>query len=88
MSYSIALLIIICIMSALVPVTGMIAFKKGYELGVKDYNASHDDTQKSIPEEKKTHKAPSPDPELERYRMILENIENYDGTDAHQKEIN
>ena len=47
MSYSIGLLIIICAMSVLVLVIGIVAFKKGYELGVKDFNASHDDTQKS-----------------------------------------
>lgn len=88
MSYSIGLLIIICAMSVLVPVIGIVAFKKGYELGVKDFNASHDDTQKSLLEPRKKYKSVSPDPELEKYRIILDNIENYDGTDAHQKEIN
>lgn len=88
MSYSIGLLIIICAMSVLVLVIGIVAFKKGYELGVKDFNASHDDTQKSLSEPRKKYKSVSPDPELEKYRIILDNIENYDGTDAHQKEIN
>lgn len=88
MSYSIALMIIVCAMSVLVPIIGIVAFRKGYELGVRDFNASHDDIQKGLPETPKKHKIPSPDPDLEKYRIILENIENYDGTDAHQKEIN
>lgn len=87
MSFSIALMIAVCTMSALVPIIGLIAFRKGYELGVKDFNSAHDDIQKNVPVEGK-QKLPAPDPELQRLHQILENIENYDGTSANQKEIN
>ena len=88
MAFNAYLIGIITFLTLLVPFIGIYGFIRGYALGAKDFNASHDDIQKGLPETQKKHKVPSPDPDLEKYRIILENIENYDGTDAHQKEIN
>ena len=88
MSFNEALTIIAIIMPLLVPVASFIAFYKGYSLGVKDWNRRNPDEIKAEPIKKKTHFPTAPDKDLQKYRKILENIENYDGTAANQKEIN
>lgn len=64
-----------------------IAFRKGYELGAKDFNINHSDVKKVVPTRKAKLADRKANKELEKYEALLENIENYDGTEAHQKEI-
>jgi hypothetical protein len=74
-------------MALIVPIFAYIAFKKGYELGVRDWNRTHPDEPKSLPPQKPKKTTSASDNELKKLRTIMENIENYDGTDAHQKEV-
>lgn len=79
-------LALIAIMAMAIPVIGIIAFRHGYSLGVKDYNHEHRDAPKAdiAP---KMPKQPKVDKKLKMYSQILENIDNYDGTSAHQKDV-
>lgn len=56
-------------------------------MGVKDYNMNHADSKKAMPTRKAKVADVKANKELEKLATILENIENYDGTEAHQKEI-
>lgn len=69
------------------PLISIYCFMRGYSMGVKDYNTAHPDTPKAEPERKAKHVPTAPDKKLKMYETLLENIESYDGTDAHQKEI-
>lgn len=87
MSFNEVLMIVVIIVPLLIPVASFIAFYKGYSLGVKDWNRRNPDALKSEPIKKQPHFPTATDKELQKYRDILENIENYDGTAANQKEI-
>lgn len=78
----------VLVLAVIAPLMAIYSFKKGYELGVKDWNSRNPDEIKEEPTKKQVHFPSEPDKELQRYRKILENIENYDGTAANQKEIN
>ena len=86
MLYSI-LPITMTILTLFMPIFAYFAFKKGYELGIKDWNITHPEQPKAMPERKPKSVSAVTSKELKKYEDILENIENYDGTDAHQKEI-
>ena len=87
MSYSVIFVVATLILAIATPIIGIFAFKKGYELGVRDWNRSNPDEPKSLPPKKPRKTTSASDSELKRLRTIMENIENYDGTDAHQKEV-
>lgn len=69
------------------PILGAFLFKQGYYLGVKDYNASHKETKKTVPVKRNKKVIAQEDAQMQKMRDLLENIENYDGTSAKQKEI-
>lgn len=75
------------ILALIVPIAAIIAFKKGYELGVKDWNRVNPDEPKSLPPRKPKKTTSASDKELKKLETLMENIENYDGTDANQKEV-
>lgn len=75
------------ILAILIPVFSYSSFKRGYELGVKDWNTVHPDEPKTVEMRKPAKMSSASNDELRKYETILENIENYDGTDANQKEI-
>ena len=87
MSYNMILTILIAVLAVSVPLLTIHAFRKGYELGVKDWNTNNPDEIKQEPTKKQAHLPSAPDIEVQRLRKIMENIENYDGTGANQKEI-
>ena len=87
MSYSMILTVIIAVLAVSVPLLTIYAFRKGYELGVKDWNTHNPDEPKQEPTRKQAHFPSAPDTEVQKLRKIMENIENYDGTGANQKEI-
>ena len=77
---------IIFLFSLSTPVAVCLAFKKGYALGVKDYNISHD-IKKNEPKHVQKKMAKD-NADIRRMRVLLDNIDNYDGTSAHQQELN
>ena len=87
MSYSLIPMIIVAILAIFTPFIAYLAFKKGYELGVKDWNIARPEQPKVMPERKAKVPSAISDKELKKYEDLLANIENYDGTSAHQKEI-
>ena len=87
MSFNAYLVGVITFLTISYPFICLYAFMRGYALGVKDHNTAHPDTPKAdIPRPAK-HIPTATDKNLKMYETLLENIENYDGTDAHQKEI-
>lgn len=87
MSFDIVLLAAVIILSVLVLLCGCIAFTWGYRLGVKDYNTAHTEAPKAEIEPKKAAATPKEDPKLRELTVLMENIENYDGTSDHQKDL-
>ena len=77
------------ILTLATPIAVIIAFKHGYMLGVKDYNITHKEAPKEMPRRRPRRPQGNSDVDkvLDKYTTILDNIENYDGTSAHQKEI-
>ena len=88
MSFSSILIISVIFLAFLVPVTAIFSFYKGYALGIKDWNTHNPEEIKAEPTKKRAHMATATDKELQNVKILLENIENYDGTGANQKEIN
>ena len=87
MSYEPIYIAAILILAILLPIFTIFAFKKGYELGVRDWNRINPDEPKSLPPRKPKKTSSVSDKELKKLETLMENIENYDGTDANQKEI-
>lgn len=87
MSFDAYLIGIITFLVLFVPFISVYCFMRGYSLGVKDWNSHNPDEPKAEPATKQKHFPSAPDQNLQRYADILENIENYDGTGANQKEI-
>lgn len=87
MSFNVILLVTVAALAALVPFVGCYMFERGYNMGVREYNSTHKDDQKSFFEDRKPASAPKPDAKMQMYADILENIDNYDGTAAGQKDI-
>ena len=69
------------------PLITVYCFMRGYALGVKDFNKAHPDEPKTDPERKAKPVSHASDKKLNEMWTLLDNIENYDGTDANQKEI-
>lgn len=65
----------------------VLSFIKGYSTGVKDYNKSHPGEEKIEPA-RKPKAVPEYSEDQQRLKTLLENIDNYDGTSAHQQELN
>lgn len=86
MSYNIFVAIILGL-GFIIPVLSTYMFRRGYDLGIKDYNLAHPDTPKHELAAKPSAPTPEVPAEIKRYQTLLDNIENYDGTGAHQKEI-
>ena len=87
MSYELIIIILAAICLICTPVIGIYMFQKGYHMGVKDWNTLHPDQPKTLPDRKPRIASSETDKELKKYATLFENIENYDGTDAHQQEI-
>lgn len=87
MSFETVFVITTLILAFFMPILTIIAFKKGYELGVRDWNRTNPDEPKSLPPRKPKKNSSVSDKELKKLETLMENIENYDGTDANQKEI-
>ena len=87
MSFNAYLVGVVTFLALLVPFLSVYSFIRGYSLGVKDYNAEHPDEPKTDPERRAKAVPSATDEKLKMYTNLLENIENYDGTDANQKEI-
>ena len=86
MLYSLTAALII--MALVTPIIAIAMFKRGYAMGVRDYNVKHRDEPKTLPKKKNRKAQKAADDNAERLYSLLENIENYDGTSAKQKEIN
>lgn len=78
---------IIFLLSIGTPICVCKAFKDGYNFGVKDYNRAHRGEEKSIPTAVPKN-IPADNKDLENMRILLDNIDNYDGSSAHQQELN
>lgn len=87
MSYDLILVITLIVVTVGMSILTMIAFRHGYELGVKDYNRKNPEEPKTLPAKRVKKVESWQDRQAAHYATLLENIENYDGTDAHQKEI-
>ena len=87
MLYNAFLVGIATLMALLIPFVGVYCFMRGYSMGVKDYNTAHSDEPKADPERKAKPVSHASDKRLNEMLNLLDNIENYDGTDANQKEI-
>lgn len=87
MSFNLILIVAVMFLAVLIPIVGCFMFERGYKLGVSDYNTAHRDEPKAEIEGKKEVKVPKEDKKLKMYEQLLENIENYDGTTAGQKDI-
>lgn len=87
MSFDGYLIGIIVILVILTPLMSIYGFTKGYSLGVKDWNSHNPDERKDDPARKPKMPSYATDKKLEEMKILLDNIENYDGTDANQKEI-
>lgn len=87
MSFNSILVLALIIMAGMTPVICVFAFEKGYKLGVKDFNRAHPDEPKAEIHERKAKKPAVKDEKLQMYSQILENIDNYDGTTANQKDV-
>lgn len=68
------------------PIVAVFLFFQGYKLGVKDFNRAHSETPKALPK-RRPRRPQGENKRREQLETILDNIENYDGTSAHQKEI-
>lgn len=87
MSFDAYLIGIIVFMALCIPTVGVFCFMRGYSLGIKDFNTAHPDEPKTDPERKAKPVSHATDKKLNEMLNLLDNIENYDGTDANQKEI-
>lgn len=87
MSFESVLLVAVLALAALMPIVGVYLFERGYSLGIRDYNNAHRDEMKSSIEKNKPVSVPKQDKRLQELETLMENIENYDGTTAGQKDI-
>lgn len=88
MLYDALLFGLVMFLTILMPFISVYCFMRGYAMGVKDWNITRPDEPKKDPTKKAKTINHATDEKLKMYANLLDNIENYDGTGANQKEIN